>query len=266
MQEVDRLGWAATTAFRVGEWAIGVRSNTLELDALLRTALAAHVLDGVEAPRNYSIAVHADHQRGVRPLHSLWHEYSLLARSRSPGRVVRALLGYLGDHVDARPSFVRVPAVTMIGPSGAVVADPSLRNHRPRLTRLVRTFALQVADSRTADIDDSGELVVSPSPLHVDESALDSSEMGGPRADPDLPPATGRYPIRGWLLRTPPTAPEPSKARALSMVMSRAVGATDIGGQRTIDALARSVENARVRGFWSSDLAPIEAGLGEIST
>lgn len=267
MQEVDRLGWAATTAFRVGEWAIGIRSNTLEVDALLRSALVAHVLDGIVAPRNYSIAIHTDDQRGVRPLDGVWWQYSKLHQSWSAHRVVRSLLGYLGDHVDRSAAAVRLPAVTLLGPGGAIVADRSLANDKVRLLPLLRRLDLQIVDSRWAEIDDTGELVVSPLRLQVDHRVLrDLADNDRRRATgPNLAVAPGRYPVRSWLLRPSVSGSSPTKGKALTKLVIQASDVPPGGGQRTLDALARSVERASIGAVWASDLGAVESALRQIS-
>ena len=267
MQEVDRLGWAATTAFRVGPWAIGVRSNTLELDAVLRGALASHVLDGVEAPRNYSIAVHTDGEGSIRPLDAVWWQFGMMHQSRSAERVIRALFGYLGDHLEPGDELVRVAGVTLVGPGGAVVADASLGNRRSRLLPVLRKLQVQVVDSRWATIDDTGELVMGPPPLDVDEGALGSLPSGSRRAPsgPDLPVAPGRYPVRGWLVRPSVSGQPPSKAQTLSELVAKRTEIPSGQGERTLHALARSIQGAKIESFRPADLHVVESMLREIT-
>lgn len=230
------------------------------------------MLDGVEAPANYSVAVHDDH-RGVRSLDGLWWQYTKLHQSRAPVRVVRALFGYLADHVDPPEGSVRVAAVALVGPGGAVVADRSLANHRLRLLPFVRKLGLQVVDSRWAHIDDGGALVVQPPPFQIDDAAIERLVAAEPRrkTGPELAVAPGRYPVRAWLIRPTvwaagaPTAPVPSKAAALIGAVNQAAAVPAGAGQRALDALARSIAGADLESFRPSDFIALEALLSEIT-
>src|SRR5712691_6961757 len=55
------------STFDVDGLYIGVRSNTTSVDDVLRTALAAHLVDNVEAPANYSVQLGESSTSGAVP-------------------------------------------------------------------------------------------------------------------------------------------------------------------------------------------------------
>src|SRR5580704_11051642 len=91
LDALDDLGWPAASTFRVGAWALGVRSSNTETDDLLRRVLASHVVD-IDAPANFSALMADD---GARTFHFLYRASDALVRTRVAGRVVRTLIAHL---------------------------------------------------------------------------------------------------------------------------------------------------------------------------
>src|SRR5260221_13471486 len=86
IETLDDLDWVASSTFRVGEWALGVRSSSLATDAALRRVLAAHLLD-VEAPPNFSALMADEPGPGgqARAFNFLYRSNDPLVRTRAPG-------------------------------------------------------------------------------------------------------------------------------------------------------------------------------------
>ena len=57
MGNVDRLVWAATSTVHIGEYHIGIRSSRPAVDDAVRQLLGSHLVEGVEAPPNYSVRI-----------------------------------------------------------------------------------------------------------------------------------------------------------------------------------------------------------------
>ena len=113
LDALDDLRWVAASTFRVGAWALGVRSSNGAIDDLLRRVLAAHVLD-IDAPANFS-ALMADDR--ARSFHFLYRASDALVRTRVAGRVVRTLISHLSTFVDSPRSAIRLDATASTWPA-----------------------------------------------------------------------------------------------------------------------------------------------------
>lgn len=243
-----------------------MRSQTAEIDALLRRALAAHFVPGVEAPSNYSLIAPGSAADGrPRGVNILYRSAIAVVRSRTPGRAVRALLGYLGSHADEeRDDVLLVRAFAVIAGDVAVLA-PWISVYRidalePRLARA----GLRPLDSPYAALDPAtGELVAEEPRLDLDRAALALLD----REEPP-PVATGRYPVRGWALLRPREDPVPfSRAEAVAETMRSLVNAQRIGGDRALATLERAFAGARLATIGTIDPGPLTrtiAGLAGI--
>ncbi len=193
--------WAASSTFRVGAYAFGVRSSTAEMDAALRAVLAAHVLDGVAAPANYSMLLAERHGRGPEPLHLLYRGHAPVVRSRSPRRLVEGLVANLGRWgARRRDDVLQVEALALVGPTGAVLAPPRLRADLARLPRRLARAGIVAADGPVVTVDpETAELVVEEPEVRVDGAALAAVDAGPGRAgDREESVAPGRYRLSGW--------------------------------------------------------------------
>src|SRR4051812_25171856 len=127
------MEWEAASTFLVGEWALGVRSSTAELDTELRRILAAHVID-FDAPANFSALVSrgADDEQ-VRGFHFLYRASDSIVRTRSPRRIVRTLLHYLSDFAEPAVAMPRLGAVGLVADGRAVIAPERIRAELPNV-------------------------------------------------------------------------------------------------------------------------------------
>jgi hypothetical protein len=233
---VDRLGWAASSTFKVGQWCLGVRSNSTETDSLVRELLRSYLvedLDGVEPPPNYSVVLHAGDGRGggTRGLSFLYRSSLAVVRSRSALRVLQGLSTYLGAHELAdsgREGLLVIDAVAIVG-RRAVLLPSFLRNYMEpgKLGGRLRRGGVTLVDAPMALVDpEAGELIVPPCDLELanDATFAKAARLGPPS---DGAPA-GRYVLAAWGLMVG------EAELGLPMTRGRAValGMRDVSGPR----------------------------------
>lgn len=241
----------------MGDWHLGVRSNTREADAILRELLRAHLAPDVSAPPNYSLwlAERNGDRRGVRELHMLFRSWRKVTRARSTGRAVRALLHHLESHLPAPDDALAVRAHALLTARHEAVLVPwglgMEDDHEPRLRR----FGVNVVDSPRATIDlVSGEMLVRPSRLEVDEQVLaevDAGDGSTPRRREWVAP--GAYPIKAWLLPAAGDGGQFSTASAVAAAVGLVTNASTLGGRAMLEGLARTLRTARAVPVRSAD-------------
>jgi thiol-disulfide isomerase/thioredoxin len=224
--------WAATSAYAIGEFHIGVRADSLATDELLARAFAPYRLDaGTEAPDNYSVVLADQSKSGSRSLNLLLAGSSTIVRSRSAKRVLNGLANYLSTLVEPEDNG----ALLKVGCVGAVIGGeglllPSvvkqwLEPLQPRLTRQ----GIQLVDTPYAVIDpDSVELVVPAPSIVADPGVL--SELAEPSLGRSELPAVepGRYPLRAWALAHNADRP-PSRGQNVAAAVSAVFDVEDLG-------------------------------------
>lgn len=225
--------WAATSAYAIGEYHIGVRADSLATDELIGRLFAAHRLPaGTEAPENYSVVLGEPGKSGARGLNLLLRGNTTIVRSRSARRVLLALAGHLSSVLEQEDGLIRTTNVAALMGDAAVllpgVVVQWLEQVQPRLTRL----GLRLVDEPYATIDPERlELVVPQPRVHLDEASLAAvaepapSRSELPRVEP------GRYPLRAWTLSADPEA-ELTRARAVAASLPSV-----ISGLGTLDSL-----------------------------
>ncbi len=209
MQKLDRLVWATSTTLRIGEYHIGVRSNTNQTDALLRQAFSTLVDDTVEAPANYSVILSPANRDngGPRGLHLLYHDSTAVVRTRYPRRVLAALRSYLSGHLEHEgPSggpLIDVNAVALVRDGQAVLVPSITLIWVDLLSPRLHRKGIQFVDSPHVTVDPvSGELVVDPPTLPINDTVeFDGIDSARPGREPP-PVSPGRYPIKGWAFYT----------------------------------------------------------------
>ncbi|MGH2572525.1 MAG: PqqD family peptide modification chaperone [Actinomycetota bacterium] len=215
--------WAATSAYAVGEYHIGVRADSVATDELIGRIFAAHRLPaGTEAPENYSIVLSERSKGGARGLNLLLRGNTTIVRSRSARRVLLALASQMSSVLEPEEGLLRSANVGALVGDAAVLL-PSvvlqwLEEMQPRLTRL----GVRLVDEPYASIDpELLELVVPEPRVQLDELALAAVEEPKPSRS-ELPRVKpGRYPLRAWTLweSAEPEA-ELTRARAVAASLS----------------------------------------------
>ena len=117
MKEVDRLGWAVTVPLRAGQYVLGVRVNSAESAAMLRSVFADRVVDHADPPGNLSLWLSPRSTDGVQELHRLFWNCRSFLRTRA----VRRVVGALWHHFEARDA--RLAGVTPLVDATVLVAD-----------------------------------------------------------------------------------------------------------------------------------------------
>src|SRR5712691_1824918 len=257
------------STFDVDGLYIGVRSNTTSVDDVLRAALAAHLVDNVEAPANYSVQLGEPSTSGAGTgFHFLYRSSASVVRTRDARRVARGLFTHLSSHrVDLGRGLLRVHGVTLVAGGTAVLAPSVLRQWPELVERRLNGQGLRFADTPWALVDAARAEVVVPEPsLEVDWSALDRLDaLAGGRVRPDPPVEPGRYPLVGWAFWVAPDVTgRLSRAQAVMHAMQLTIGAIDPDGgrddlQRALDGLAsvvREIEPAAVA--WNNPVELVE--------
>lgn len=227
---------------------MGVRSNTEELDRVLRRLLSDHVVTDVEAPPNYAARVEPPGD-GARALHTFYRSHSRVLSTPRPARLGTALLAHLAAHLP-RPAdtlWLGLAAVTD-GRAAAVLMVGSPRD-RATLEPHLRRSGLQLLDEPALTIDPSEPAILLGADLSVDVGALDELDelADAPPSDP-LPPITGRLPLAGWLVRSDGDGDLPSRAATAARVLARAHNARDLGGRAAVDHVGRLLSHSPLVG------------------
>jgi len=254
LDALDDLRWVAASTFRVGAWALGVRSSNGAIDDLLRRVLAAHVVD-IDAPANFS-ALMADDR--ARTFHFLYRASDALVRTRVAGRVVRTLISHLSTFVDSPPSAIRLDATAVIADGRAIVVPDSLRAELRHIETRLNVAGMTVVDSPTLHLEPGTRSVIVPEPaLTVDIQALADYERAGQSPARELAPARpGRYPIAAWVLVTGPDRVGPvGRAQGVAAVAQQVENAAGLGAQPTLDAVADALTEIPISGLWWYDSA-----------
>lgn len=258
----------ASSTIRVGDYHVGVRSRTTAADRLVRELFAAHLVDDPDAPPNFSLQLAPAAAPGVvaQPLHRLFDGHAEVARHRDPRRVLRALVGYLSRFAPPDPDVVRLRAMAMCGPGGAVLLPDAWRRRAAQAERRLRREGTWVVDGPHVWLDvRTGQLLV-PEPVRVNLAAMEAvSEVAAAPLRPLPPPPTGPRPLRGWLVDVPADAPPPTRAATLVAAMRRVRNIDVVGGRRAFEVLAGCLESVAVvpasRDLTDSDAAAMVAEL-----
>lgn len=204
MQKLDRLGWAASSTFRIGEWHIGVRSKTFEADELVRRFLSSYLTEGIEAPANFSVVLRTPGDEQTT-LSKLYRDHSTVVRSpRRPSRVLKGLAEHLSEYLDLNPKdLLKLRMAALVRDGEAILVPASIVVWMDTLVPRLNGRGAQLLDAPFAMVDPTrGELVVLPPPLDVDETIvqlLDAQADPGVGSEPP-PVLPGRYPVRGLSL------------------------------------------------------------------
>jgi hypothetical protein len=268
IESLDDLHWDAASTFLVGEWALGVRSSTAELDADLRRILAAHVID-FDAPDNFSALVsRGDDDQQVRGFHFLYRASDSLVRPRSPRRIVHALLHHLSDFAAPSPARPRLAAVGLVANGRAVIAPERIRAELPNVESRLNDAGVAVVDAPVLHLDPDGACLVVPEPaLTIDHDALAEFERRHPPARGEIEPvAPGRYPLAAWAFTTDEhAAGRLGAAPAIAAGAQEVVNADAFGAQAVLDRIASVCTTVPAFGIWWPNPAALARRLVELT-
>ncbi len=211
------LGDAGLLTIKAGADLLGLRVSTPELAAAARAVLAPGLVVDVVAPPNVSIK--ETMARTGRPLFYCYRSGRLITRARSPRRAMEAAVALLSSYGGGPQGCCRVRASVVVRDGVAALLCPECQGVAEGLQPRLQAAGWQLADSRTADLDQETGQVVIPSPL----VAIDGAALAVmPREKSDRPPpAPGRYPVRAWVAVA---GDEPAAETAAAGVVSLTAG------------------------------------------
>lgn len=171
--------WATRSTYRIGSRLISVGTDNARADAALRAALAANLVPtpaGAESlPPFFAVTLpEPAAARGPQPLCLLQRGDTVVARSRHPGDVLRALIGHLASFGDLDALGLATVNGLVVGRGGRamIVPDP---DDPIRYRHALARHGVLVADLPVAIVDRaSGDVVVGAPGLDVDHSAIDA--------------------------------------------------------------------------------------------
>jgi hypothetical protein len=218
--------WAATSAYEIGEYRVGVRTDSARTDEILSAFLAASRLpDGTRAPDDYSIVL-GDGGTTKRGLNLVLEGGSTVVRTRSPRRALMGLAAYLAAHVPSETiGLLRASCLTVIVDGEAIILPSEVNGWLDELQpRLARLGAAPI-DRPYVTIDpQSREVIVDEPALELDRSVFDDLPEPPARRSERPVVEPGRYPLRRWLVWQ--TNEEPPLTRA--QLVTRALSACEV--------------------------------------
>jgi hypothetical protein len=174
---------------------------------MVRAALSEYLVEGVEAPPNFSVIIEGEPGQGdvAVGLHFLYKNHTAIVRSRRPERVLDGLFAYLAGHLPAAESngLIRVTGVGLVKEGRAVLAPGMITTWTDILAPRLNRNGVQFVDAPQVALDvERGDMVVEEPGLVVDRAALaELNRQGSPGREPaSVKP--GRYPLVGWALFT----------------------------------------------------------------
>jgi hypothetical protein len=199
LEKLNRLDWPVTSTYLIGGVHLGVRTTIPAVDAVLRRALAAHLVDGIEAPPNYSLLIDPD----GKGYDFVYRSTAAVVRTRDPRRIASGLVSHLSTHVQEPPAqLLHIKGTVLVHEGRAILAPAQTRGWIEQIGRRLGEAGLVMVDLPSAWVDPvTAEVVVPPYAIEVDWDALgalaDVVPQGRPRR-PDPGVAPGRYPLVGW--------------------------------------------------------------------
>lgn len=180
-----------------------MRSNRLDVDEMVRAALGNYLVEGVEAPPNFSVIIGGEPGHGEvgSGLHFLYRNHMAMVRSRRPGRVLEGLFAYLASHLPSEGTngLLRVNGVGLVKEGRAVLAPSMITNWTDILSPRLYRSGVQFVDAPGVSVDlDRGEMVVEESGLDVDRRPLAPLKTNGSAGSEPAAVEPGRYPLVSW--------------------------------------------------------------------
>jgi hypothetical protein len=217
------IGEAGLLTVKAGPHLLGLRLSTPELAAAASAVLKPGLVVDVAAPPNVSIKETT--ARAGRPLFYCYRSNRLITRARSLRRSIEAAVGLLSSYDDCPEGCCRVRALVAVRDDVAALLCLECQWVAEGLQPRLRASGWQLADSRTADLDqETGQVVISSPVVAVDGAAL--ALLPSEKSD-GQPPAPGRYPVRAWVALA--GSEEPSGETAAARMMSLASSSDSLG-------------------------------------
>jgi hypothetical protein len=199
---VTRVG---TAVYRFGDFHVGVRFNRAETETTLDRLFPQSRIHDPKTPDNYSLALHQSSvDNKIRDLNLLFRSDLQVVRTRSAGRVLRALLGYCSMEVhQPDPGLLQADGLAVVRNDRSYILPPFLYRTYDLVAGRLSRFGLQVVDRPWVCIDPATTQIVIEDPrLPYDRDMLAELDQDIPTS-PELPAVgTGRYLLEGWVFAT----------------------------------------------------------------
>lgn len=175
MDELDHLGWVVQQSYEIGQFLVGVRTNSEPFAAWLDDALAEYRTSEKAAPYYSILVAEGEDRTPGKRFHIIYRESMALTRSFDLGAVVRTLLAELeallfhsrDDAIYADAALVGTDGVT-----GLVLPSLTIPYVGTLGRRVQRDLRLPVAGQVAID-PDSGRAVPVQSQLAVSPRSLE---------------------------------------------------------------------------------------------
>lgn len=181
-----------------------MRTATRSDTALLKDALASFVVADSGARPNYSIEFAT--RRGA--LHLLRWGSCLVARERTPARLLDAVFRHLGAHARPKPGHVRLDAVLIAVGDNGILVPSSFRSFAWRVVPALADVGAELIASPHVDLDIESGRVLVPTPLPARLAAVDAlvRQHSGTRSSlrETMPRPTSLAAMLIWLPGAPP--------------------------------------------------------------
>jgi peroxiredoxin len=192
--------WTANATFSIGEYHIGIRTDSATTDDVIARALAAYRSeDDPDVPANCSLVLGDSIVGQSRDLRLLLWANATVVRSRSTRRALLALAAYLSAVLPPDEHLMRTSNMAVVREGDALLLPPSARDDIERLQPRLAGIGFQIVDEPYATIDAArAELVITEPTIVIDPHVLadlDEPKLGRtelPRVEP------GRYPLSAW--------------------------------------------------------------------
>ena len=242
--------WRPTVAYRIGEYVVGIRTDSSAADDAVARMLASYRIGGDPfAPANYSVVLPGAATGAGKDLGLLVSGNTTLVRSRSPRRVLHGLVAYLSWHLDAVPTgLLPTATVAAVGGDSAFLLPTAAKEHleylQPRLARI--GYGL-VDEPRPLIDPERLELVVPEPALEIDLHSLE--ELAEPRPSKAEAPRVGpgRYGLHTWYIWNEQPEPGPAE-RALGVLSAVVVPKSELAA--AFDRLSRVFEQLPIPALW----------------
>jgi hypothetical protein len=233
---------------RAGDWDLGLRAGSVEIEAFVCTLLGDRCREDVGAPDNYSISAVQDTGDVVATaLPTLFVGHTALLRSRSLALLAGGLLANLAardqeaatrDQTAAPGGLLWLDVSTLVTADGrAVLAAGRHRRHVVDRLRALRRAGLRYHPVPEVAVDaGTGEVVI------TGLEGVDASAAAVIASDPeatDTLASPGRYPVAGWVVVGREGGEPVSSAEAVLRTFSVVTNSAELGGQRVLDGLGR---------------------------
>lgn len=247
MGKVGRLVQAAKFAFRIGDYHVGVRSNSVPIVEEVASFLAPHVVEDLTVPANYSIYEPGPTVEGARPMYRVYEGCSRILLTPSLSRAVIATVGQLEQFLpeDAVPDgHLRLRVVALIDREAAVLVPHWLPRRFPSLELPLRRRGIRILSTASVLVDaERGDLLVQSLRLAPSGPTGAAGDLSLSDVDPAQP---GRRPILGWCFGTDGRASS-GLTRARAVVRGLMATSERVPDVRSLDLLAQFVRGIDVR-------------------